>query len=193
MAAHRPRFKAGRALPPEKLRPILRKYRDNGVEVCLRLCVICRPTMDEAVRATQALFIVTGIPVAREGFVLSLPLMNIEVAAECSGIRSTMMLLLTSMVLGHLFLASAWRQGILLVATVLITVLKNALRIYTLSMLAMYVDPSWIEGKFHHVYGGSVFFALALAMVFVLIKFLRRSEREPMAVRGLARDEVGVS
>jgi alkanesulfonate monooxygenase len=40
---------------PEKLRPIITRFRDKGVEVCLRLCVICRPTMDEALAAVQAL------------------------------------------------------------------------------------------------------------------------------------------
>src|ERR1043166_6354862 len=40
---------------PEKLRPVVKRFRDNGVEVCLRLCVICRPTMDEALSAAQAL------------------------------------------------------------------------------------------------------------------------------------------
>ena len=40
---------------PEKLAPIVRHFRENGVEVCLRLCVICRPTMDEAVAAAKAL------------------------------------------------------------------------------------------------------------------------------------------
>ena len=33
---------------PEKLRETVRGFREKGVEVCLRLCVICRPTMDEA-------------------------------------------------------------------------------------------------------------------------------------------------
>ena len=40
---------------PEKLRPIVRHFRNNGVEVCLRLCVICRPSMEEALAAAQAL------------------------------------------------------------------------------------------------------------------------------------------
>jgi alkanesulfonate monooxygenase len=40
---------------PEKLRDTVKRFRDNGVEVCLRLCVICRPTMDEALAAVQAL------------------------------------------------------------------------------------------------------------------------------------------
>ena len=40
---------------PEKLRPVVRHFRDRGVDVCLRLCVICRPTTEEALAAVQAL------------------------------------------------------------------------------------------------------------------------------------------
>ena len=40
---------------PEKLEPIVKRFRENGVEVCLRLCVICRPTRAEAIRAANAL------------------------------------------------------------------------------------------------------------------------------------------
>lgn len=40
---------------PEKLRPVVTHFRENGIEVCLRLCVICRPTTEEALAAAQAL------------------------------------------------------------------------------------------------------------------------------------------
>ena len=40
---------------PEKLAPIVSKFRGDGVEVCLRLCVVCRPTHDEALAAARAL------------------------------------------------------------------------------------------------------------------------------------------
>jgi alkanesulfonate monooxygenase len=40
---------------PEKLLPVAQKFRPNGVEVCLRLCVICRPTRAEAISAGEAL------------------------------------------------------------------------------------------------------------------------------------------
>ena len=40
---------------PEKLSPVVKRFRENGVEVCLRLCVVCRPTHEEAVRAAEAL------------------------------------------------------------------------------------------------------------------------------------------
>jgi alkanesulfonate monooxygenase len=40
---------------PEKLAPIVSRFRENGVEVCLRLCVVCRPTREEAIAAAEAL------------------------------------------------------------------------------------------------------------------------------------------
>jgi alkanesulfonate monooxygenase len=40
---------------PEKLCPIVAHFREHGVEVCLRLCVTCRPTREEAIRAAHAL------------------------------------------------------------------------------------------------------------------------------------------
>jgi exosortase len=131
---------------------------------------------DNSARLAYTLFFIAGIPVSRDGFVLHLPKIDIEVASECSGIRSTMILTLTSLVLGHLFLRASWRQAVLFACTVFISVLKNALRIFTLSVLAIYIDYSWIEGNFHHRYGGGVFFALGLAMVMGALSWLRRTE-----------------
>jgi len=40
---------------PEKLGPVVSHFRASGVDVCLRLCVVCRPTHDEALAAAKAL------------------------------------------------------------------------------------------------------------------------------------------
>lgn len=40
---------------PEKLAPIVARFRQAGVEVCLRLCVVCRPTHEEALAAAHSL------------------------------------------------------------------------------------------------------------------------------------------
>jgi alkanesulfonate monooxygenase len=46
---------------PEKLAPVVARARGRGVGVCLRLCLICRPTRDEAVRVAEGL-----LPVDRD-------------------------------------------------------------------------------------------------------------------------------
>jgi exosortase len=125
--------------------------------------------------ASYWLFASAGVPVLRDGVVLSIPGLSIEVAKECSSIRSTLMLLVTTMVLAHLFLGSIWRKIILVLAMIPLSVAKNAVRIVTLSMLGTHINPSFLNGPLHHQ-GGIVFFLIALAVVILLIKVLRHNQ-----------------
>jgi exosortase len=125
--------------------------------------------------ATYGLFWIARVPVMRDGVVLSIPGVDIEVAAECSSIRSSLMLLLSTMVLAHLLLHSISRKIVLVLLAVPLSVAKNAIRIFTLSMLATRVDPSFLTGRLHQD-GGIVFFLLALAIVVLLVKLLRQPE-----------------
>jgi len=126
--------------------------------------------------ATFLLFRLNGVAVMKQGFVLSMPSLSIEVAKECSGIRSSMMLLVTGLVLSHLFLRSWVNQVIFVLFIVPMAVIKNAVRIFTLSMLAMRVDPGFLEGSLHRD-GGIVFFTLGLLAMVGLLWLLRRIER----------------
>jgi exosortase len=126
-------------------------------------------------QAACFLFKLAGIPVLQNGVVLSLPGVDIEVAEQCSGIRSSLILLVVGLIFAHWFLASIWKKVFVMALVVPITVMKNGIRIFTLTMLATYVDPSFIDGNLHHR-GGIVFFALALVIVLVLVWMLRNSE-----------------
>jgi exosortase/archaeosortase family protein len=64
---------------------------------------------------------------------------------------------------------------VLLGAVLPMTVLKNGIRIVSLSLLAMYVDPEFLTGQLHHE-GGMVFFLLALALLTPVLVVLRRLE-----------------
>jgi exosortase len=122
------------------------------------------------------LFKLVGVPVFREGVKFSLPGLDIEVAAECSGIRSSMALLITVILAGHMFLRSAWRQLWLFCLTIPITILKNGMRIVALSLLGVYVDRSFLFGALHHRYGGLVSSAFGFAMLGPSLLVLQRSE-----------------
>jgi exosortase len=121
------------------------------------------------------LFTLTGTPYLREGFIFSLPKFAIEIADECSGIRSSIALLLTSLLAGDMFLKTGWKKILLVIAIVPTAVVKNGIRIVTLSLLASYVDPSFLTGQLHHE-GGFVFFLLALLILSPLFVLLRNSE-----------------
>jgi exosortase len=129
-----------------------------------------------------ALFRLTGTPFFREGFVFALPDFVIEVANECSGIRSSIALLLTGSLAAYMFLDNPWGRTVLMAAIVPIAILKNGIRIASLSWLAMHVDPGFLTGQLHHE-GGVVFFLLALAMLMPIMVGLRRLEtRVPGAI-----------
>ncbi len=131
------------------------------------------------------LFRLFEVPVRQSGFVLSLPGVDIEIAEQCSGIRSSTALLVASLALSHLYLRSGWNQLLVGASVLPLAILKNGLRVFVLSTLAVYVDPNWLEGRFHRS-GGFLFFALALAAVTALMVLLRRSERKT-AETGRAR------
>ena len=127
---------------------------------------------------TQWLFDVTGTTYFRDGFVYQLAGINIEVAKECSGIRSTLALIISCVVAGHLFLKSGGRQLVLLIAILPITIFKNAIRILTLSLLAIYVDTRFITESWLHHSGGIVFYIPSLGLLGVVLWRLSKGERK---------------
>jgi exosortase len=121
------------------------------------------------------LFTLTGMPYYRDGFVFALPAVVIEVADECSGIRSSIALKLTALVAGHMYLHGRWRKVLLVLAVLPITVFKNGVRIVGLSWLATYLDPAFLDGRLHND-GGVLFFLLALGLLAPVLWLLRRSQ-----------------
>jgi exosortase C (VPDSG-CTERM-specific) len=126
----------------------------------------------------------TGTPLLREGTVFTLPTIVLEVARECSGIRSTGVLFITSVVASQMFLTSPWRRLVLVAFVIPLGILRNGFRILTIALLCVKVGPHMVDSVIHHR-GGPIFFALSLVPLFLLLTWLRRSER------ATTRDEAG--
>lgn len=129
------------------------------------------------------LFNVVGVPVLRNGFILSVPTLTIEVAAECSGIRSSIALLITCLLAAHLYLRAPWKKAVFLSLVIPLAVIKNGIRIVTLTWLSIHVDPSFLYGRLHRE-GGFVFFFLALLILYPALVVLERSERRAPEMKG---------
>jgi exosortase len=127
--------------------------------------------------SASLLFSAWGVPVTQDRLMLSIPGLSLEVAQECSSLRSSLMLLVTSMVLAHLFLRSIWRKTAIVLAAIPLSIAKNGVRIFTISMLGTHVDPAFLHGSLHHN-GGILFFLLALFAILLLLWLLSRSETE---------------
>ena len=126
---------------------------------------------------TEWLFQLTSMDYIRRGFIFVLPNISIEVAKECSGIRSSIALIITGVLAGHLFLRSPWRKLILIVAMIPFTILKNGVRITTLSLLAVYVDKKFIIESWLDHAGGFVFYLPALGLLALMLWWFRRQEK----------------
>jgi exosortase len=122
----------------------------------------------------QMLFRAAGTPVTQDGIMLSIPALDIEVARACSSIRSSLVLVITTMVLGHLLLRSWWRKALLIALAIPLSFVKNGLRIFVVCELGMR-DPAYFEGWLHRQ-GGFVFLSIALVVVVGLLWTLRRAE-----------------
>lgn len=126
---------------------------------------------------TNLLFMASGVPFVREGFVFHLPNISVEVAKQCSGIRSGMAIFIVATLAGYLFLKSYWKMIFLVICAVLIAMFKNGIRILTLSLLGNYVDPQILASSLHRE-GGTPFFIVALLLLAPILFFLRRSEKK---------------
>jgi exosortase len=120
-----------------------------------------------ASKLASALLPLFGVPVLREGNVIVLPALKLEVAEACSGIRSLMSLFTLSIFYGYFLEKSFWRRALLALASIPIAIAANALRILGTGLCVQYWDPDKAMGFFHE-FSGWVIFLLSLACLFIV-------------------------
>ncbi|MDB6136883.1 MAG: exosortase VPDSG-CTERM-specific [Verrucomicrobiales bacterium] len=125
--------------------------------------------------AVDLLYAVAGIPYLRDGQVFQLPGITLRIAQECSGIRSSWVLVITSLVAACLFLRTPWRRALLVALVIPLGILRNAFRVLVLGWLCVRQGPHMIDSDIHHR-GGPIFFAISLIPLFFLLWWLRRGE-----------------
>ncbi len=123
----------------------------------------------------NVLFQLSGTPILRAGRIFQLPNITIEVAQECSGIRSSWVLLMTSILAANLFLKTSWRRIVLVAFIIPLGILRNGFRILVIGLLCVNLGPQMIHSPMH-TRGGPVFFVLSLVPLLLLLWWLRKSE-----------------
>jgi exosortase C (VPDSG-CTERM-specific) len=126
--------------------------------------------------ASHLLFWMFGETYLRDGQLFLLPGLSIRVAQECSGIRSSVVLFILSLLAAHMMLRSKWHRAILVLAVVPLGIVRNGVRVYVITALTLHVNPGIIDSPLHHR-GGPLFFALSLIPFFALLWYLRRREK----------------
>jgi exosortase C (VPDSG-CTERM-specific) len=151
-------------------------------------------SQNASAEVANVLFIITGTPTLRDGNLFQLPGITIRVAQECSGIRSSLVLVITSLLASYLFLRTPARRAVLVASVIPLGLLRNGFRILVVALLCVHIGPEMINSPIHRR-GGPVFFAASLVPLFIILWALYRSEeriqaKERAAAGNAATDEV---
>jgi exosortase len=112
------------------------------------------------------------------GTAIQLPGIRIEVAPVCSGLHSTLSLLIVSLPVGYLFLRSPMKRFWLAAATVPLGIARNAFRIWVICQLCVRIGPEMIDSYIHR-HGGWIFFLASLIPFAAFLAILARSDAKP--------------
>jgi exosortase len=113
--------------------------------------------------ATWTLETLNLFPIMREGNVLIMPGMSLEVVEACSGIRSLMSLLALAAGFGYVVERSTVARWILVLAMVPLAIISNGTRVMLTAIMANYMGPKAAEG-FMHEFSGWVIFVVATVL-----------------------------
>lgn len=112
------------------------------------------------------------VPVLREGNVIQLATMSLEVVAACSGIRSLVSLGTLAVIYGYFLEPRIWLRIALILAAAPIAVAANGLRIMGTGLTGLYWSPDKAQGFFHE-FSGWVIFLLSLGFLILVHGALR--------------------
>jgi len=133
-----------------------------------------------ASKLATALLSLFGVPVLREGNVIQLPIMSLEVAEACSGIRSLVSLTTLAVIYGYFIETRTGRRVTMALFAIPIAVAANAMRVMGTGLVAQFWDPAKAEGFFHE-FSGWIIFLLSLGMLLLVHRAMRLFDRTPQA------------
>lgn len=140
------------------------------------------PLQFQASRLAAGLLGMIGVPVLREGNVIQLPALSLDVAQACSGLRSLSSLIALAVIYGYLCRRRRWQRVVLILIAIPIAVLANGVRIMGSGILGQYWDPEKAEG-FFHLFSGWVIFCLSLLLLIAFDMILTWFDRYTLARR----------
>jgi EpsI family protein len=158
------------------------------------------PFQERSAAIGVAVMQAVGIPASRDGTLIALPTMIIEVGRGCSGVNYLVAVVAFALPLAYLYLPTLWRRAALVVAAVVVAAVSNGLRVALIGILAYRDIGSPLHGPFHVLHGlfvAAAGFVVIFAGLWVLTPrtsvtppSARRRERSSQAPLRLPRLEL---
>jgi exosortase len=117
------------------------------------------------------------VPVFRDGVMLHLPNINLEVADECSSIPAIAALLSLGVAYAAVARRPLWVRLVLIGATLPFAIGANIVRITTTAAAAYWIGP-WTLHTSYHMFNGTVYFLFTFLMRMALDWALGRATTE---------------
>lgn len=130
------------------------------------------PLQTLAAKLAAASLQLVGIPVFREGNIIALPAMPLEVAEACSGIRSLLSLGTLAIIYGYFVDDRVAMRVVLAFAAIPIAVFANGFRIFGTGVMVQYWNPERALGFFHE-FSGWLIFLVSMCLLFITHKALK--------------------
>jgi exosortase C (VPDSG-CTERM-specific) len=127
-------------------------------------------------QVASAFFSLSGMPFFQTGLAFQLPDIKLEIAPECSGIHSTVVLFITALLASYVFLRTPWKRAFLVLFIIPLGLLRNGFRVFVIGELCVHIGPQMIDSPIHRK-GGPLFFVLSLIPLFITLLILLRSEK----------------
>jgi exosortase len=119
-----------------------------------------------------------GIPVLRDGVMLHLPNMTLEVADDCSSVPAIAALLALGAAYAQVQSRPTWIRVLLTISAAPLGLLSNIIRLILTSISAYYFGPIALNNVIHKFNGTSVFLATVLLLVLLDTLLVRVRARE---------------
>lgn len=124
----------------------------------------------------ERMLLLAQVPVLREGNVIQLPEMSLQVAEACSGIRSLMSLITMAVLYGYYSERGTWTRVALVLGAVPIAIVMNGLRIAGTGIAARTYGVAAAEG-FSHTFSGWLVFVGSLGLLVLAHASLRGAQK----------------
>lgn len=136
-----------------------------------------------ASKLATGLLQLVGVPVLRQGNMIVLAAMPLDVAEACSGIRSLLTLVTLAIIYGYLMETRVWVRVLLACSAVPIAVVANSFRVFGTGILVQYWDPDKAEG-FFHTFQGLLIFAVALVLLLAVHRLILLTWKSGATAKG---------
>ena len=143
--------------------------------------MVTLPLQNYATAVTTAVLKIWGIPVLREGNLITLPGITLGVVEACSGIRSLFTLLALSAIFALVFMAKhrPWQRVVLFVSAVPVAIITNAFRVTATGVMSHYWGQEVAQG-FYHDFSGWVIFIAAFIILATEVFFFNKLADEKL-------------